>query len=91
MGVRARRGIVEGAVSAAVFIGLLAAILAIDDRVRQRLSAWFVDGGVTGAGEGATTIVGAMWDAVIGQSITQAPLVIFATVAAVLVLFMLKT
>jgi hypothetical protein len=88
---RVRRGIVEGALSGAVFVGLLGAILAVDERVRQRVSAWFVAGGVDGAGERVSTLIEAMKDAVLGQSIADAPLVIFATVAAVLVFFMLKT
>lgn len=88
--VRVKRGVVEAVVSTACFIWLLGAVVAIDDRVRQRLAILFA-GGLRGALDRVAEIGQAISDAAWGQGLVEAPLVVFAVVAAVLVLFMLKT
>lgn len=85
-------GIRQAIASAAVFGAVLLMLVSIDDRVRERfgdlvsgtddLSPW----GNRAADLGQTLI-----DAARHQSIENAPLLVFAVVGAVLVLFMLRT
>jgi hypothetical protein len=85
-------GIKQSALSAAVFVGILFALVSVDERVRDRF------GELVSAGNGVapmTSRLADLGDALIGaarhQSIENAPLVVFAAVSAILVLFMVKT
>lgn len=84
-------GIKESVLSISLFGGVLLALVSIDDRVRAQV------GSMVGGGDGASVTSQAfeLGEALIGaaryQSIEHAPLMVFAAVSAVLVLFMVKT
>ena len=83
-------GVKQSALSLTVFTGILAGLLSVDDRVRGRFNDLLYDG----AGSWNTQLAalgGALLDAARHQSIENAPLVVFAAVSAVLVLFMWRT
>jgi len=85
-------GIRDGAISAAVFGVVLFALVSADPRVRDHVSDLFGNGGVIGPlGERASDLGAALWLALRDQSIDNAPMLVFATVGAVLTLFMLKS
>jgi hypothetical protein len=78
--------------SLTVFAIVLAGLVFVDLRVRDRFSA-LISGGDAGAslGERAGELGHALMTAVRYQSIENAPLLIFATVGAVLFVFMVRT
>ena len=85
-------GIRETIVSPAVFVGILLMLASVDERVRERFA------NVVASGDGLAPWwdrVGQLGDALMSairyQSIENAPLVVFATVGAVLVLFMFRS
>jgi hypothetical protein len=77
--------------STLVFGGVLIALTSVDARVRERVSD-VVTGGdsLTPWGDRVSDLGSALALAVRHQSIENAPLLIFAAVGAVLVVFMLK-
>ena len=84
----------ERTLSLACFIGVLAVLLHWDPRVRDRLSTMAQNVSQSAGShlsDGASTIGGALIEAVLHQSISHAPLLIFGVVAAVLVICMLRT
>jgi hypothetical protein len=85
-------GVRQAIVSAAVFGTVLMALVSIDDRVRDRF-AQLLSGsdGVSSLSARAGELAGALATAAKYQSIDNAPLLIFAVVGAVLVVFMVKT
>jgi hypothetical protein len=87
-----RLGIRQCIASAAVFGAVMFALISVDGRVRERFSD-LVDGGSTVSSwtSRASDLGGALALAVKDQSIENAPIVVFATVGAVLVLFMVRT
>jgi hypothetical protein len=87
----ARLGIREGIVSAVVFGIVLFALVSFDPRVRDHVSDLFASGAVTPWGDRVSDLGGALISAVRDQSIDNAPLLVFATVGAVLTLFMFKS
>jgi hypothetical protein len=80
----------QGFVSAAVFCVILFALVSVDERVRERFETLSVQDGQTGL-SGLSGLGDAVMTAARHQSIENAPLLIFASVGAVLVLFMVKT
>lgn len=79
-------------VSAAVFSAVLLMLVSIDGRVRDRFGDLFSGGdGFSPFGSRAADLGHALVGAARYQSIENAPLLIFAAVGAVLVLFMLRT
>jgi len=85
-------GMRDGALSAAVFGGVMFALVSVDPRVRDHVSD--LTGGSTdiapiGARLGELGSV--LWSAARHQSIDNAPLVVFATVGIVLTIFMLRS
>ena len=87
-----RFGLRQAAISGGVFALLLLALISLDDRVRERATdlasgAGNVSSWSNRVGMFATALV----DAAQYQSIDNAPLLIFATVGAVLFLFMVRT
>ena len=84
-------GIKQSVMSAAVFIGILGALVSVDDRVRERFSDVIHGGGVAPWGSRVAELSDALLGAARSQSIEHAPLVVFAAVSAVLVLFMWRT
>ena len=85
-------GIRQMAVSGGVFCVLMMALVSVDDRVRERFSELvYGSASVSSFSDRAGTLVDALAGAVKYQSIENAPLVVFAAVGAVLLLFMLRT
>ena len=87
-------GVRQAIASAAVFGVVLAALISIDDRVRDRFTE-LVYGGTGGTltpwGDRAGDLGSALMAAARTQSIENAPLLVFAAVGAVLFAFMLKS
>ena len=80
--------------SAFCFVAVITALVAIDERVRDRVSLLFADAATDRVGpwaHRAGSLVEVLVQAARDQSIEHAPLVIFAAVAVVLVIFMLRT
>lgn len=86
-------GLREGAVSAAVFGTVLFALVSVDPRVRDHVADFFrgSQGSAAPWGARASELGGALWSAARYQSMENAPLLVFATVGAVLTVFMLKS
>ena len=85
-------GIKQGLVSAAVFVGLLLVLVSVDERVRDRFTDLVAgDHSVSSWQDRASVLTDAVATAAKHQSIDNAPLLIFATVGAVLFLFMVRT
>jgi hypothetical protein len=85
-------GLREGALSAAVFGGVMFALVSVDPRVRDHVSDLL--GGTTSVaplGSRLGELSDVLWTAARHQSIDNAPLVVFATVGIVLVIFMVKS
>lgn len=84
-------GLRQTAISATVFGGVLIAILSVDDTVRDHFAQLVSGGdGVTTWGHRAGELGNALVSAARHQSLENAPLLVFAAVSAVLVVFMLK-
>jgi hypothetical protein len=82
----------DGAVSAAVFGGIMFALVSVDARVREQVSDMVSSGANVGPWSSRLTELGdALWSAARHQSLENAPLVVFATVGIVLFLFMLRS
>lgn len=85
-------GVRQSMASAAVFAVVLIALISVDERVRDRFESLFASGANVGPWSARAADLGnALVGAVRHQSIENAPLLIFAAVSAVLVLFMLRT
>ena len=84
-------GMREGVISAAVFGAVLFALVSIDPRVRDHISDYVGHGGVAPVSARAGDLGSALWSAARHQSIENAPLLVFATVGAVLTVFMLRS
>ena len=87
------RGIKQGFISTAIFAVVLAALVSVDDRVRERFSSVLMGGGqgLTPWGDRVGDLGDALMSALRHQSIENAPLLIFTAVGAVLVVFMVKS
>jgi len=77
--------------SAGVFIAILGVLVMVDDRVQERFRDLVSGGSISPYGNRIAELGDALFTAVKFQSIENAPLLIFATVGAVLFLFMVKT
>ncbi|MEO8078474.1 MAG: hypothetical protein ABI818_19255, partial [Acidobacteriota bacterium] len=78
-------------ISAAVFALLLLMLVSVDERVRERVTQIVSRGdGLSSVGDRTKDLGGVLVSALRHQSIENAPLLVFATVGAVLVVFMLK-
>lgn len=76
--------------SIACFLLVLGVLVGLDPRVRER--AWILAGEASGSGGDRLAELGdAVLLAIRDQSIEHAPLLIFSIVAAVLLIFMLRT
>ena len=85
-------GIRDGAISAAVFGVVLFALVSADPRVHDHVADLFGSGATIGPwGDRASDLGSAVWMAVKDQSIDNAPMLVFATVGAVLTLLMFKS
>lgn len=85
-------GIREAIVSPAVFGVILLLLVSVDDRVRERFGSLLSGGdGLAPWGDRLADLGDALLSAVRSQSIENAPLLVFATVGVVLVLFMVRS
>jgi hypothetical protein len=84
-------GVREGAISAAVFGGVLFALISVDPRVRDHMGDLFGGGSGSSLGSRLGELGDALWMAARHQSFDNAPLLVFATVGAVLTVFMLRS
>lgn len=84
-------GIRQTVVSATVFGAVLVGVMSVDARVRDHFAQLVSGGdGVSSWGHQAGELGNALVAAARYQSIENAPLLVFAAVGAVLVVFMLK-
>lgn len=83
-------GVREGALSAAVFGGVMFALLSVDPRVRDHVADMFW-GGTSPWTSRLGELGDALWTAARSQSIDNAPMLVFAAVGAVLTVFMLRS
>ena len=87
-----KMGLREGAMSAAVFGGVMFALVSFDPRVRDHVSELVGGtGGVMPLSARLSDLGSVLWSAARYQSIENAPLVVFATVGVVLTIFMLRS
>ncbi len=85
-------GIRQGILSTVIFLVVLAGLVSVDDRVRDRVGDLFGGGNsVSPWGDRAGDLGNALMSAVRYQSIENAPLLVFTAVGAVLVVFMVGT
>jgi hypothetical protein len=85
-------GIQQALASSAVFGLVLLALVSVDERVRGRFTELVSGGDSLGSlGDRVSYLGDAVMTAARHQSIENAPLVVFATVGAVLFLFMVRT
>lgn len=77
--------------SVAVFLAVLLMLVYVDDRVRDRFADVASPEGGLALASRTGEVSGALVTAAKYQSIDNAPLLIFAVVGAVLVVFMVKT
>jgi hypothetical protein len=76
--------------SVTVFVAVLFMLISVDDRVRDRFKDLATDGGGSWTAR-VGDVSGVLVSAAKHQSIENAPLLVFAVVGAVLVVFMVKT
>ena len=88
-----RRLLGDAIISLAALLLLFTVLLAVDDRVRERISgAWAPNSSeLTGASQQVSSFVSLTYEVVKDQSIAHAPMTIFTVAAAVLVVFMVRT
>ena len=85
-------GFKQAIASSAVFAGMVLILVSVDPRVRDRFTELVSGSNTIGSWTDRATFLGdAMLSAARTQSIENAPLVVFATVGAVLFLFMVRT
>ena len=88
------RGLRESFVSVACFGGVLAALVSVDPRVRERVFLVFSDpagNGVSPLGDRLSELGSAVVEAAKFQSIENAPMLIFTAIGLILVVFMLRS
>jgi hypothetical protein len=88
---RMKLGARESALSIAVFVVVVFGLTMFDPRVRDTLSDLFTSGSVSPFGDRLGDAGSALWTAVRYQTLDNSPMVVFATVGAVLTLFMLRS
>ena len=88
-----RRVLSDALISLAALVLLFTLLIAVDDRVRQRVSGfWAPDSSAfSGASQQVGSFVTLTYEVVKDQSIAHAPMTIFTVAAAVLVIFMVRT
>lgn len=85
-------GIRQTIASATIFGAVLLLLVSVDERVRDRFGDLVAGGnGLSPWGDRASDLGHALVSALRYQSIENAPLLVFAAVGSVLVLFMLRT
>ena len=85
-------GLKEGMLSAAIFGGVMFALVSFDPRVRDHVAGLLGNGTSVGPlGARLGELGDALWSAARTQSIDNAPLLVFAAVGTVLTIFMVKS
>jgi hypothetical protein len=84
-------GMRDGAISFAIFVGVIFALMSVDPTVRERVSEMVSVGSASSMSGRLGDLGGALWMAVRTQSIENAPLMVFATVGVLLTVFMLRS
>jgi hypothetical protein len=87
----ARVGIREGAVSAVVFGVILFALISVDPRVKAQVTDSLNNTSASTWTDRAGDVGSTLWRAARDKSMDSAPVLVFATVGAVLTVFMLRT
>jgi hypothetical protein len=87
----AKMGIREGLVSAIVFSVILFALVSFDPRVKEQVSSTLRSGSVHSWTHSAGEVGSTLWRAAQDKSLDGGPVLIFATVGAVLTVFMLRS
>ena len=88
---KVRFGFRQALVSSGVFALIVLALVTVDASVRDRFTELVSAGGVSSWTDRASVLGDAVLTAARHQSIENAPLVVFATAGALLVLFMVRT
>lgn len=89
VGTNMKLGLRQGLLSIVIFAVVLAGLVSVDERVRDRVNDLVSGGGtVSPWGDRAGDLGHALMSAVRHQSIENAPLLVFTAVGAVLVVFM---
>ena len=87
-----QRVVGDAVISISAVLALLLMLVAIDPRVRiQVASAWGGSGASSSVSQGLGEISGVVLSSIRDHGIDNAPLMVFALAATVLVLFMLRT
>lgn len=87
-----RRVFSDAVISLGAVLALLVMLVSVDPRVRYQLtSAWSGNGAATSVGKDLVEASSVLLSALQNHGIANAPLMIFALAATVLVLFMLRT
>jgi len=84
-------GLKQGVVSVVIFGALIALLMSVDPRVRERMGDLVSHNSASSVSQRAMDLGGTLVSAARHQSIENSPLVIFAVVGGILFLFMLKT
>jgi glucose uptake protein GlcU len=87
----AKLGVREGAVSALVFSGVLFALVSVDPRVKAQVTDSLRSGSAWSFTDRFGEIGSTLWTSARTQSMDNAPVLVFATVGAVLTVFMLRS
>jgi len=83
-------GLKQGIASTVIFVALLVLLVSVDPRVRERMDNLVSQNSASTVSQRAMDLGSTLVAAGRHQSIENAPLVVFAAVGAILVLFMLK-
>ncbi|MGH9409200.1 MAG: hypothetical protein ACRD1V_07075 [Vicinamibacterales bacterium] len=83
-------GFRERTISAALFCGLLYAVVSVDANVRQRVGD-LLGGGLARWGDRLGDLGSTLWTVIRDRSLDNEPTVVFVAVGAVLTLFMIKS
>jgi hypothetical protein len=81
----------DALISAAALCALLAALMSMDERVREQIVRWVRGTSVSGAGEHIGNVGSIVLQATLEQGVAHAPLMLFVLAAVLLVVFMLRT
>jgi hypothetical protein len=85
-------GVREAIISPVVFGVILLVLASVDERVKERFTTLFASGdGLSPWAHRLADLGGALVSAARTQSIENAPLVLFATVGVMLVIFMVRS
>jgi membrane protein implicated in regulation of membrane protease activity len=87
----AKMGIRDTALSVFVFGAVLFALVSFDPRVKDEVSTTLRTTSAFSLGHRAGEVGGTLWRAARDKSMDGAPVVVFASVGALLTLFMLRT